>query len=395
MYVRCVENIEELDPVREAWNALAAGHPFRAPTWLTTWWQHYGDGQRGRELRVWLAFSSKLADPASLQGVLPCYLESTWTQGRVLRLLGDGEVCSDHLGLVAASESACAVAETFARRLAEVDEWDLLDFAAVDSDDAATHALGESLALDDCTVSRLQADRCWVIDLPSTWDDFLAMQSKSHRKQLRQMTARVLESDRARWQLAESPNEFATPWSTLVELHQRRRKSLGEPGCFASPRWAAFHWDVAQHLLDEDSLRLSTLELDGRAIAAEYHLAGARTTYAYQGGVDPDRLHDEPGQLSTICSIKRAIDEGHTRFDFLRGDEPYKAHWRATPRQAVRLVAVPPRMWPKLRRGAWTGLSDATRLARFLGGRGSGRAVHRVPASGSAGASPSHQNVGK
>jgi CelD/BcsL family acetyltransferase involved in cellulose biosynthesis len=280
--------------------------------------------------------------------------------------LGDGEVCSDHLGLLSACAESAGEAEAIAACVAQRDDWDLLDFAAVDEDDAATTQFHEALI--DCTTSRLITDRSWAIDLPPNWEAFLAMQSKSHRKQLRQLHRRVLESDHAQWRLAQSPSEFGGAWATLVDLHQRRRQSLGQPGCFSSTTWAAFHWDVAQRLLTDGRLRLSTLELQGKPIAAEYHLAGDRTTFAYQGGVDPDRLADEPGQLSTICSIKRAIDEGHRRFDLLRGDEPYKAHWRAVPRQAVRLIAVPGRMWPAVRHRTWQATREFARAARQVTG---------------------------
>jgi CelD/BcsL family acetyltransferase involved in cellulose biosynthesis len=366
VYFRCIDNLCELEQYRGAWDALAEGCVFRGWSWLSTWWRHYGHRGGRRELRVYLAFNAISAEPESLVGVLPCYVEVSWSQGRVLRLLGDGEVCSDHLGLLAAPGSADEAAAAIATHLAASDEWDLLDLSAVDDDYVATTKLLDGLALNDCMTSRLLADRCWVIDLPTTWEEFLALQSKSHRKQLRQLDARVLQLESTRWKLITSPDDFATAWSTLVDLHQRRRKSLGEPGCFASRTWAAFHWEVAQKLLAEGRLRLSVLELDGRAIAAEYHLAGTRTTYAYQGGLDPDRRAEEPGQLSTICSIKQAIAEGHAHFDLLRGDEPYKAHWRATPRQAVRLVAVPPRTWPKLRHLTGTSARNVARAARNL-----------------------------
>jgi CelD/BcsL family acetyltransferase involved in cellulose biosynthesis len=141
---------------------------------------------------------------------------------------------------------------------------------------------------------------------------------------------------------------------------------LGQPGCFASPSWAAFHWDVAQQLLAESRLRLSWLEMDGVPVAAEYHLAGASTTFAYQGGVAPERLADEPGRLSTIRAIQHAIGEGHATFDLLRGDEPYKAHWRAAPQPAWRLLATAPRAWSKLRHQTWSSVRRVGQLARQL-----------------------------
>ena len=50
-----------------------------------------------------------------------------------------------------------------------------------------------------------------------------------------------------------------------------------------------------------------------------------------------------------ILCIRAAIEEGHTTFDFLRGDEPYKAHWRATPRATVDYRICPDRRLAKLR----------------------------------------------
>src|SRR5690606_6135764 len=118
-------------------------------------------------------------------------------------------------------------------------------------------------------------------------------------------------------------------WDSLIDLHQRRRQSLGEPGCFSSKKWADFHRDIAQQLLAMGQLRLSVLKLDGQPIAAEYHFAGTNALYVYQGGLEPARCEEEPGRLSMIRCIQQAISEGQQEFDLLRGDEPYKPHWRA------------------------------------------------------------------
>jgi CelD/BcsL family acetyltransferase involved in cellulose biosynthesis len=47
--------------------------------------------------------------------------------------------------------------------------------------------------------------------------------------------------------------------------------------------------------------------------------------------------------------LRRAIEEGHSRFDFLRGDEPYKAHWRAEPKATFDYSIVPNRRLAKIR----------------------------------------------
>jgi CelD/BcsL family acetyltransferase involved in cellulose biosynthesis len=208
-------------------------------------------------------------------------------------------------------------------------------------------------------VSRQPADACWSLALPESWEEYLAGISKSHRKQLRQLERRVLESDRAVWHRCSSAADFDSAWNVLVDLHQRRRRSLGEPGCFASRVFHGFHKEVPKRLLARGQLRLSWLALDGAPAAAEYHFADNSTTYAYQGGVDPDRLADEPGRLSTILCLRAAIEEGHTTFDFMRGDEPYKAHWRAAAQPTYDYRVVPNRRLARLR-GRVLSLADIT-----------------------------------
>jgi CelD/BcsL family acetyltransferase involved in cellulose biosynthesis len=82
-------------------------------------------------------------------------------------------------------------------------------------------------------------------------------------------------------------------------------------------------------------------------------LAGDRTLYAYQGGIDPQRLRESPGRIIMTATIKRAIERGFTEIDFLRGDEPYKATWRATPDAMRHVRVVPPTAANRVRHKLW------------------------------------------
>jgi hypothetical protein len=375
MLVRQILNIDDLAPFHASWDELAGDCPFRCWTWLTTWWKHYGIG---RTLSVLLVYeddnSSCSADvtcrnqapPAEqLVAILPLYIDHSHTQGSVLRLMGDGEVCSEHLDLMCVPSELDVASQALAEYLvAHADEWDAIKLTALAEGTRNLDSLLVALTMAGCELNRTAGVNCWSIPLPANWEEFLAMQSKSHRKQIRQLKSRVLESPRATAYEVSNFREFDEAWEILIDLHQRRRLSLGEPGCFASPQWANFHREVALELLNQGRLRLSVVELDGEPIAADYHLAGNHAIYAYQGGIDPERRDDEPGQLSMILCIERAIAAGCTRFELLRGDEPYKAHWRAeaTPTSDIEVIA--PRTLAKLRHYSWNGLRRAGRLVR-------------------------------
>jgi CelD/BcsL family acetyltransferase involved in cellulose biosynthesis len=369
MHVKQITSWDELAALEHEWNALAGGMPFRSWDWLATWWKHYGsvvrresDGDSARsgdrQLYILAVFAdpkvTKTTEPRRLIGVVPWFLDRTRIKGNVVRWLGSGEVCTDHLSLICRPEDTEAVAGAIAESLTtQFDDWDRIDLRAVDAGDVAIEKLLTCLESRDCLVSRQPADSCWALELPSTWDEYLAGISKSHRKQLRQLERRVLESGRVHWHRAQTAAEFEQAWPVLVDLHQRRRRSLGEPGCFASRVFHGFHHEVAGRLLERGQLRVSWMELDGSPAAAEYHVADAKATYAYQGGVDPDRLDEEPGRLSTILCLRAAIEEGHSQIDFLRGDEPYKAHWRATPRETFDYRVIPNRRLARLRGRVW------------------------------------------
>lgn len=377
MYVQRITELADLEPYRERWDEIAGDCPFRSWAWQSTWWQHYG---ADAQLLVLLVFdeddancqpattcSDTTNDADRLVAVLPCYLASTFARGQVLRLLGDGEVCSDHLDLLAKPTEAGLAASTLARYLCRnAGEWDTTDFTAIGPDNLGLALLSTELSSLGCHVRRCPNQSRWSIALPADWEAFLALQSKSHRKQLRRLERRVLDTEQAVWHLVQTVAEFEVAWPLLIDLHQRRRISLGEPGCFASPRWAAFHRDIAKQLLGNGQLRLSWLEIAGQPVAAEYHFAGQHATWAYQGGVDPDRIDEEPGRLSMIRTFQHAIAEGHQQLDLLRGDEPYKAHWRAEPQEIYDIQIVPPRSAARWRWQACNYLQRAARLARQI-----------------------------
>lgn len=354
MQVCPLSTVEQLDAIAASWNRLADGVPMRGHDWLAGWARAYvADLGRPLVLSVWCG--------DALVGLAPWRLAAS---GGAIHWLGDGEVCTDHLTLLADAEHRAEVSHAVADWLVEHrEDWSVLDLDHSDADDPVMAGLMDALADRGCPVQEHQDDACWTIDLPADWEAFLARQSKSHRKQLRRAERRVLESDGCNWRAVRTQEELEVAWPIFTDLHQRRRVSLGEPGCFASQRFTQFHRALSRRLLASGNLRMSWLELDGQPAAAEYHFCCGEKVYAYQGGVDPDRLEDEPGRLSNIATIKDAIALGNATFDFLRGDEPYKAHWRAVARPTLRRRVASPRGGAMLRaRAGWAADSFKQRL---------------------------------
>src|SRR5262249_16659498 len=63
--------------------------------------------------------------------------------------------------------------------------------------------------------------------------------------------------------------------------------------------------------------------------------------YFYQSGFDPAYRKYSVGVATMGLSIKTAIEEGASEYDFLHGDEEYKFHWARETRDLIQLEIHP------------------------------------------------------
>ena len=362
MNVILLTTLTQLAGLRRPWNGLAEHAPFCSWDWLESWWRFYAESEvadsQQRELYCLAVFDAA----GELAGLAPWYLERSAPLGRVLRFLGSGSICTDYLTVLcrpgcedqvttALADALCGPEEC--PRAMRCRDWDLIELGAVDPQDATVGMLLEKLSARDNAVHQRRGANCWRIALPQTWDDYLSMVSHSHRKQLRRLERRLDDAGRLSLHEARTHAELFEGLELLVRLHRKRRRSLGEAGCFDDPQFMGFHTAAALRLFDRGKLRLAWLELDGRPVAAEYQILGDEVVYAYQSGIEPEALQHEPGRLIMMATLKQAIAEGRRGFDFLRGDESYKPHWRAQPRQMLEIRVAPATSVSRLRHKLW------------------------------------------
>jgi CelD/BcsL family acetyltransferase involved in cellulose biosynthesis len=85
-------------------------------------------------------------------------------------------------------------------------------------------------------------------------------------------------------------------------------------------------------------LRLSTLSLDGQAIAMVWLFEDGGAFYLYNSGYDPAFAPLAAGLLSKALAIREACALGKRHFDFLRGEEDYKRRLGGADRELVTLA---------------------------------------------------------
>jgi CelD/BcsL family acetyltransferase involved in cellulose biosynthesis len=357
------DNFESLATHRSTWNELSRDVPFRAWEWLERWWRYYGCGDdgkptAGRELLLLAAWE----EDEQFVGVAPWYRETTRSGTRLVRFLGDGEVCSEYPSILCRPEHEDVIAKSLAEWLAAANEssvgsaddgWDRLELTPVEASDSVVARLLQHLESAGNRVEREDAANCWCVVFPATWDQYLAKRSKQARNRLRYAHRTWIESGKVKLRSSLREDDINKAFDILVDLHQRRWESRGLSGCFSSKAFLEFHRDVWKSFSADGKALIWWLEADGKPLAADYVLLGGDVMYGYQSGIDPEQLEMQPGQLMNLVALRTALEEKYQAYDFLRGDEPYKAHLGAERRPMLTARVIPQNTEARLRYAAW------------------------------------------
>jgi len=177
---------------------------------------------------------------------------------------------------------------------------------------------------------------CPQLELPSRWDDYLS-QLSANRRQILRRKERSLSRDHAVSLVDYDAQTLDEGWRHLLELHERRWSGAGG-GAFHQPRALSLQRQFAGEMARQQRLWLTTLNVDGRPVAAWYGFVSADTVYFYQGGRDPHWQRESVGLVLMSSMIQRAIAQGYRKFNFLRGDDEYKRAWTPAPRATEELV---------------------------------------------------------
>lgn len=330
--IRCLSDLVDF---LDAWRALAGDSPMQSPEWFISWWQFYAE--RDDELSVLL-----FHEPGGLLiGLAPLYIRIVGKR-RTICLLGSGEASTNHTTWLAAAGWENRVSKAAAQFLLTLKpDWNCVQFDSVDADDISINATVTCLLEKGCLALRKPLHNCWKIALPATWEEYLLMLSRLQRKRCRKLQ-RYFESGLVRVHTVTNRAEFHRGFEILLHLHGTRWGEPDKPlGCFSDQQFRAFHETVALELLKRNQLLLIWLEYDGKPIAVEYQFIDKKTVYSYLAGMDPSVTDIPPGNLAMVASLQIAITNGCESFDLSRGDQPYKAHWRATPTASYEI-----RIWP-------------------------------------------------
>lgn len=313
-----MHSIEELERIEgdwtELWNRDSNTTPFQSPHWLLPWWNAFGDGEL-------CAFVTRDGN-AKLTALAPLSVLRDDDSDEALGVLV-GTGISDYLDILCADPAAVDDIVNQAVRLrCTIWDWHQL---------RPSSPLLWATAPESWSESVQNQDACPVLELGPARGELENLLSPHARKKLRYYS-RCAEREGPVSYESATAESLDHHLGALFDLHTRRWERRGLPGLVGDAVTRRFHTDVCRRMLAAGALRMYALRIAGRFVAVFYGFAHHGTTYYYLSGYDTAFEKLSPGQLIVAHAIRRAIAEGATAFDFLRGAEAYKYAWGAADR---------------------------------------------------------------
>ena len=313
---------------RREWSGLVRADPsgtiFHTPDFLKLYWEEFGEEPE----HLLLAFGE--------DGGRQVAAAAFELIGDTLRFLGGTEI-TDFMGPVGAPEARTAFAQELWTGLLAREDWREADLRGLAEDSPWLSELREAAAGLGLEIqeSEDQNGVAPILELPSTWDDYLAQIPSKLRHEIRRK-AKKLEVETGPFTVETATEETLLPLlDRFVELH---RMSEGPKGVFMVPGMEIFFRRLGQTFCQRGVFRLTFIRVRDELAAGTIGFSFGGTYSLYNSAFDRAWQQLAPGMVLVAEDVRQAIEEGCTVFDFLKGDYAYKYRFGARRRLVKRLV---------------------------------------------------------
>lgn len=316
-------------PWGRLYRRCATATAFQSHTWLHSWWQSYGTPGRLRLVVV--------REGGELLAVAPLMR----ARHRLPTLVPLGGPISDYADVLLDDEHADRAAAALAEGLAAVARTALIDFREVRPGGAVERVyehwrgprrrVGDSLCLELPATSMEEL----VGRLPSS-------KAQRVRAKLRKLTALGVE------RRVVGHDEVDAALGRLLELHRLQWEGRKVTSEHLHVRFSEHLVRSVGPMVRSGDAVVTEFRLDGTVLAVDLTLLSRRLAGGYLYGAHP-RLRELKADVAVMlldaCSRHTEGGERGT-LSLLRGDEPYKHHWRPDPVVNRRLLLARRRTAP-------------------------------------------------
>ncbi len=306
------------DSLAPEWDTLVqqsiTNTPFQQLAYQKSWWKNLGPGH--------LYTISVHDDNGHLIGI-----GSFYHTNQTLYFNGCIEE-TDYLDLITTPEQAQSVWEIVLDCLDSdrIPAWNCIDLCNVPAASPTREILPLLAQSRGFSFSTEIHEVCPTINLPDTYDDYLASLVKKQRHEIRRKTRRATEAG-MEIKIIGPEDDLETAVNQFLTLLQKSHPDKAQ--WLNNGRTALFH-DIAAATQTDGTLQLMFAIIENQLAATLINFDYNSRVYVYNSGFDPQAFrHLSAGVVLTAKAIETAIENGRHTFDFLRGNEIYKYRFGA------------------------------------------------------------------
>ena len=302
--------VESLDGITSSWDELRHclrwDSIFVLPAWLKAWWEAFG-GEAELYLRM-------LRQGGGIIGFAPLLVNA-----ETASFIGSADIC-DYLDFVIVPGGE---RDFFKVLLDDLREKGIkkLDLRPLRPDSTVLIQLVSVAQNRGYEVTCRPEDVSLELDLPATWNEYLAILKNKQRHEVSRKLRRLWEAGSVEHRCVEVGREVEDYLDIFLKLFSL---SKDEKASFMNNNRESFFRSLAKAMAEIGLLRMGTLQVNKVPAAMTMGFDYDGSHYLYNSAYDPQFSYLSVGLLCKVLCLKDSIEKGRTKWNFLRGGEPYK-----------------------------------------------------------------------
>lgn len=298
--------------------------------WLSTWWKHFGEDKKSLLLILKEGDDVIAIAPLMYSKYRKNFLEIGLIQfmGTWLSDYGDFILVKDEekcLNLIFEFLENCRI------------QWNVMDLRGF-PEESSTIGLLQKVAKERGYPLIMKECSCQSISLNHSWNDYWNQLRVPMRRQVRRDLKNAMKAHSVDIVFDQNLHESIRFFFETYTKWLAQRK--GQSTLFDIPfeRVRKFLTDFILVSAERGWLDMSSLRLDHVPVSSYLGFIYDKTYYLYMSSWDPSYSHYGIGHIHLMNLIRRSINLGLYRFDFLRGDDYYKARWNTSKTRSRRII---------------------------------------------------------
>ena len=326
------KDFSTLDPA--SWNALLSESitnvPFLRYEYLSAWWSTRGGGEWPEAELVLVT----ACENDGLIGIAPLFL--TEHNGKqALMLLGSIEI-SDYLDLIVRADDLPRFTSGLLDFLASTATlaWSAIDWYNLFDDSPTLSALESESAKRGWDYRSEPFRPALSVPLPGDFEEYLMNIDKKQRHEIRRKIRRAEADERdVRWYIVDDESTLDAEIDDFLALMANDHHKED----FLTEVMRTQMRTSVHAAFKAGWLQLAFMEVDGHKAAGYLNFDYGDHIWVYNSGLDFDYGDLSPGWVLLGYLLQWANEHGRSEFDFMRGDEDYKAKFGGLRRDVMRV----------------------------------------------------------